>query len=133
MPPRDSHDHARLLLSKARADKVVIDKLAHDRDVTDETIGFHAQQAVEKLLKAVLANRAIEYPRTHDIDRLVDLLAANDAPMPPQARRLDELTPWATQLRYDELLDIEHLDREEAIALVEGVINWANGEIQPSP
>jgi HEPN domain len=77
LPPRDSRDHSRLLLSKAQADKVVIDKLADDSDVTDETIGFHAQQAVEKLIKAALASRGIEYPRTHDIDRLVDLLAAN--------------------------------------------------------
>ena len=30
-------------------------------------IGFHAQQAVEKLLRAVLANRNVEYPRVHDI------------------------------------------------------------------
>lgn len=121
-----------MLLSKAQADKVVIDKLAGDTEVTDDTIGFHAQQAVEKLLKAVLANRDIEYPRTHDIDRLVDLLAGNDVPPPPQARRLDELTPWATQLRYDELLDIEHLDRNEAILLVDGVVSWACAEIDPS-
>lgn len=121
-----------MLLSKAQADKVVIDKLADDPEVTDDMIGFHAQQAVEKLLKAVLAHRGIEYPRTHDIDRLVDLLAANDIPLPPQARRLDELTPWATQLRYDELLDIEHLDRNEAIRLVEGVVSWAQAEIEPS-
>jgi hypothetical protein len=51
-----------LLLNKARADKVVIDKLADDPDVSDDMIGFHAQQAVETLLKAVLANRGIQYP-----------------------------------------------------------------------
>ena len=131
MPPRDGPDHARLLLNKARSDKVVIDKLADDGDVSDDMIGFHAQQAVEKLLKAVLASHTIEYPRTHDIDRLVDLLAANQIPLPPQARRLDELTPWATQLRYDDLLDIEHLDRNETIGLVEGVIDWADAELRP--
>jgi hypothetical protein len=31
LPTRDSRDHALLLLSKAQADKVVIDKLADDR------------------------------------------------------------------------------------------------------
>ncbi|MGH2744314.1 MAG: HEPN domain-containing protein, partial [Gammaproteobacteria bacterium] len=84
-------------------------------------------------LKAVLASHKVEYPRTHDIDRLVDLLAGSDVALPPQARRLDELTPWATQLRYDELLDIEHLDRNETIQLVEGVINWAEAAIETSP
>lgn len=69
MPQRDSHDHALLLLSKAQADKLVLDKLADDSEIADNVIGFHAQQAVEKLLKAIRANRQIEYPRVHDIDR----------------------------------------------------------------
>jgi HEPN domain-containing protein len=133
LPGRDSRDHALLLLSKAQADKLVLIKLADDAEVTDDMIGFHAQQAVEKLIKAVLANRDIEYPRTHDIDRLVDLLEAHNVPLPPQARRLDELTPWATQLRYEELLDLEELDRAHTIQLVEAVVGWAEATIEPSP
>lgn len=133
MPQRDSHDHALLLLSKARADKLVLDKLADDPEIADDVIGFHAQQAVEKLLKAVLANRNVEYPRVHDIDRLVDLLEAHDGSLPPQARQLDELTPWATpwatQLRYDELLDMERLDRQATRQLVEAVLDWADAEL----
>ena len=129
MPQRDSHDHALLLLSKARADKLVLDKLADDSEISDDVIGFHAQQAVEKLLKAVLANRNIEYPRVHDIDRLVDLLETHDGSLPPQARQLDELTPWATQLRYGELLDMERLDRERTQRLVDAVLKWADAEL----
>jgi HEPN domain-containing protein len=129
LPRRDSHDHALLLLSKARADKLVLDKLADDLEIADDVIGFHAQQAVEKLLKAVLANRNVEYPRIHDIDRLVDLLESHDGSLPPQARQLDELTPWATQLRYDDLLDMERLDREGIQRLVVAVLDWADTEL----
>jgi HEPN domain-containing protein len=129
LPQRDSHDHALLLLSKARTDKLVLDKLANDPEIADDAIGFHAQQAVEKLLKAVLANRNVEYPRVHDIDRLVDLLETHDGSLPPQARQLDELTPWATQLRYDELLDMERLDRQGAQQLVDTVLEWADAEL----
>ena len=129
MPQRDSHDHALLLLSKARADKLVLDKLAGDSEIADDVIGFHAQQAVEKLLKAVLANRDVEYPRVHDIDRLVDLLEAHDGSLPPQARQLDELTPWATQLRYDDPLGIERLDRQGAQRFVDAVLEWADAEL----
>ena len=129
MPQRDSHDHARLLLGKARADKLVLDKLADDSEIADDVIGFHAQQAVEKLLKAVLADRDGEYPRVHDIDRLVDLLEAHNGSLPPQARELDELTPWATQLRYNELLDMERLDRQRAQQLVDAVLDWADAEL----
>ena len=129
MSRRDSHDHALLLLSKARNDKLVLDKLADDPEIADDVIGFHAQQAVEKLLKAVLANRNVEYPRVHDIDRLVDVLESHDGSLPPQARQLDELTPWATQLRYDELLDMERLDRQGAQQLVDAVLKWADAEL----
>jgi HEPN domain-containing protein len=129
LPRREGHDHALLLLSKARTDKLVLDKLADDSEIADDAIGFHAQQAVEKLLKAVLANRQVEYPRVHDIDRLVDLLETHDGSLPPQARQLDELTPWATQLRYDELLDMERLDRQAAQQLVDAVLKWADAEL----
>ena len=129
MPQRDSHDHALLLLSKARTDKLVLDKLVDDSEIADDAIGFHAQQAVEKLLKAILANRQVEYPRVHDIDRLVDLLEAHDGSLPPQARQLDELTPWATQLRYDELLDKERLDRRGVQQLLVAVLKWADAEL----
>ncbi len=35
------------------------------------TICFHAQQAVEKYLKAFLAFHDVDFPRTHDVDYLV--------------------------------------------------------------
>ena len=34
-----------------------------------EVVGFHAQQAVEKYLKALLTQRQIEFPKTHVIRR----------------------------------------------------------------
>jgi HEPN domain-containing protein len=39
-----------------------------------DTVSFHAQQAVEKYLKALLAFREIEFPKVHDIESLVRLL-----------------------------------------------------------
>lgn len=133
MPPRSGRDHALLLIGKAEADKLVVDKLADDSEVADDVIGFHAQQAVEKLLKAVLANSGVEYPRVHDIDRLVDLLESQDIPLPSNARQLDELTPWATQLRYEELLDVEVLDRKATAKLVAGAAEWAHAALQARP
>lgn len=38
-----------------------------------DAVAFHIQQAAEKLLKALLASRSIEYPRTHDLEALLDL------------------------------------------------------------
>ena len=47
MPQRDSHDHAPLL-SKARTDKLVLDKLVDDSEIADDAIGFHAQQRLDR-------------------------------------------------------------------------------------
>jgi len=37
---------------------------------TADTVAFHAQQGVEKYLKALLAYRGIDFPKTHDIGQL---------------------------------------------------------------
>ena len=38
-----------------------------DNEVLPETLAFHAQQAAEKSLKAVLLHAGIEPPRTHNL------------------------------------------------------------------
>ena len=47
---------AALLLRRGREDETVVAKLIDDAQIADAVIGFHAQQAVEKALKAVLAH-----------------------------------------------------------------------------
>ncbi len=37
-----------------------------------DTVCFHAQQCVEKYLKAVLVSEAIDFPKTHDLEELMD-------------------------------------------------------------
>jgi len=39
-----------------------------------ELLCFHAQHAAEKSVKAVLLHYGIEPPRTHNLERLIDLL-----------------------------------------------------------
>lgn len=51
-------------------------RLLVDAEISDEIIGFHAQQAVEKWLKAVLGSRAIEFEYTHDLRRLITEVTA---------------------------------------------------------
>ena len=68
-------------------------------DCPTETVCFHAQQCVEKYLKALLAAQSVEFPKTHDVGELTALL-------PPRLRpRLDDkeqdrLTDYATVTRY---------------------------------
>jgi len=66
-----------------------------------DTACFHAQQAVEKYLKAVLAFAGKEIPRTHDLEEIqllcVDLISHPDF----SKLALEELSDYAVSVRYD--------------------------------
>lgn len=99
-------------------------------EVADETLGFHAQQAVEKLVKAVLVRNGVTYDRTHNIAYLLTLLdgAGVDLPTGVNQEDLIALSPWAVQFRYD---DDAHavLDRPAARRAVEKTRAWADAQL----
>ena len=117
-------DVAQRLLLAARRDAVVLEKLLHDPEVDDSILGFHAQQAVEKSLKAILSRARVEFRRTHDLAELLDLLMDSGVEPPPDADRLDELNPFAVAARYGPL-ELGPLDRTLAMTWVQGVLSWA--------
>ncbi len=122
-------EHARVLLEKAAEDLYVLERLSQDRQAPVSVVGFHAQQAVEKGLKAVLASRSIAYPWTHDLEGLVELIADNSIPSPPEADRLHHLTQFAAELRYGavpaENETAPALDRAWAFKCARDVRAWA--------
>jgi len=120
---------AELLARKAQEDAIAVREFAGNSEIADGIIGFHAQQAIEKWLKAVMARRNIPQARIHDIGRLLQLLRDDGASLPDDADRLDELTIYAVPLRYDDLLDAEPLDREDTVRLVEEIEAWARTEL----
>lgn len=61
---------------------------------------FHAQQCAEKALKALLIARSIEFPPTHAIERLLDLLSGAAVELPPDVDEAFILTQYAVQTRY---------------------------------
>lgn len=124
----EGRDLATVLARKAEGDAKVARKLAPDPDIDDEAVGFHAQQAVEKWLKAVMASHGLKEMRTHDLGRLVVLLGKAEVDLPPSADLLDDLSIYAVPMRYADLLDAEPLDRERTIALVDEIGQWAEGE-----
>ncbi len=64
-----------------------------------DTVCFHAQQCVEKYLKALLTWRNLSFPRTHDIAELVARLPQRDRPALTVAES-ETLTRYATVTRY---------------------------------
>lgn len=49
-------------IRRAQADLAVA-QLIEDQRIASEILAFHAQQAAEKALKALLVQRQVEYPR----------------------------------------------------------------------
>ena len=92
--------------------------------------GFWLQQAVEKALKAWLLHLDVEAPLTHDLRRLLLLLAAageSTADMEPLA----QLTVYAVQFRYDADPTPLGLDRELYNQQVKALLARVNERILP--
>ncbi|MEK6776883.1 MAG: HEPN domain-containing protein [bacterium] len=70
-----------------------------DEDCPTDTVCFHAQQVVEKYLKALLVLRGIAFPKVHNIEELVALLSVADCPDITDVDQ-DLLTDYATVTRY---------------------------------
>jgi len=126
----EGRDLARILARKAEGDARAMRRLASDPEIDDEAVGFHAQQAIEKWLKAVMAHRGLAEVRIHDLGRLLELLRDDGVELPPDAGEVDELTIYAVPMRYDELLDAEELDRDATISLVGKISGWAAIELR---
>lgn len=66
---------ARAWIIKAESDlKTASHTLKMERGCPTDAVCFHAQQCVEKYLKAFLVSKSIDFPMTHDIEHLISLL-----------------------------------------------------------
>lgn len=115
--PQEWLQHSRSDLALARLKKT--------RTVLYQHLCFHAQQAAEKAIKAVLISRCVRFPRTHDLAYLLDLLPS-DVRIPPLLIDLPSLTKYAVQHRYPaETPPVTAKHRRLAVQLAENAIAWA--------
>ena len=117
---------ARRLSTKAAGDVAALRELVDKEHVPDSAVGFFAQQAAEKTFKALLARRGVRFERTHDLARLAQQLAATGIELPVAVEQVAELTPWAVELRYDDPVEWEALDRASALDIAERILRWAD-------
>ncbi len=87
-------------LEKATADLDAAEQLRSQGGRFREIIAFHCQQAAEKYLKALLVRHQIEFPKTHDIAKLLDRLATVNLSVAESLRDADVLTPFGVEVRY---------------------------------
>ena len=87
---------------------------------------YNAQQAAEKAVKAVMILRDVEFPYTHNLRRLFDVLESSGEKMSEQVRRAEVLTEYAVVLRYP--IDYKEVSEEtcrDLVAIAESVVLWA--------
>lgn len=111
-PEGATQDLLQQWVAKAEEDFAVAEHLLAENTPYLGTVGFHAQQAAEKFLKAALVHYQVEFPKTHDLGRLLDLVATANAPLAASLRRATALNPLGATMRYPS--DLPELTAEDA-------------------
>jgi HEPN domain-containing protein len=85
-------------------------------------VSFHAQQAAEKTLKALLVAHGRFPPRVHDLAHLLDLCLPFDATLEELREDCERLSQFAVDVRYPDIgTKMEEAMGREAIAAAERI------------
>jgi HEPN domain-containing protein len=123
MPERYPPDDPREWLNRARGDLALA--RATQEGVYLEDLCFHAQQAAEKSIKALLIRLGVEFPYVHDLARLLTLVEEAGEELPETVRQAERLTRFAIFARYPGLSGaVSEQEYDDAISLAEEVIRW---------
>jgi hypothetical protein len=103
--------------------------------IPESAFGFHAQQAAEKLIKALLNERGVKYPRTHEIQILAAELEKLGEILPCTTYPLVDLGDYARAFRYEDGMFLAPLPRMDVIASVQRLKDYVLrriSELNPS-
>ena len=119
----EPHEEADRLLHSAENDFRALSGMTDPEVFTDEIFGFHAQQALEKSLKAWIALLGSEYPKTHDLSFLLSTLQRLGEEV-EGFQDLIDFNPYAVQFRYEAYDEVGNpVDRNQVIQRVKQVLN----------
>lgn len=105
-------------IGKAEADYASTEREFRARkNPNHDAVCFFAQQCAEKYLKAFLTDRGIAFPKTHDLEALLDLAVSKQPLWETLRGRLAELTIYAVAFRYPG----ESASRELARSALQGI------------
>jgi HEPN domain-containing protein len=128
-PPHPSARSSAAWLTKARQDLAVAELIANSELAARWAGCFHAQQAVEKALKGLLVARRVDFPKSHSLERLADLLDEDDATALDRSK-LARLTPWAVAGRYPEdISEPTQTEARELVAMADAILHFVAGQI----
>jgi HEPN domain-containing protein len=111
-PEQAKWDFIQQWLEKANADLNAVGSLLAGQYENYEVAGFHAQQAAEKYIKAYLVRHQTEFPKTHNIAHLTELVAKLDETLAKHLGPAEALTLYGVEYRYPG--DYEPVLKEQA-------------------
>jgi len=123
MPP----DAARIAETREWLTKAQIDLRAADHGRTADPpitadMVFHAQQVVEKTLKALLCWHDVPFRKTHNLVELGEQCAVIEGRIEPLLRKVAFLTEYAWKFRYPgDAEEPEIAEADEVVALARAV------------
>lgn len=116
-------------LAYARSDWELA-RVAQPSNVMREMLCFHAQQAAEKAMKAVLIQANVDFPRTHNLRNLLDKISS-EMDLPTAVEDAAILTDYAVSARYPGNVEqVTEEEYEEALRLAQNVLDWAKGIVE---
>lgn len=120
-------------LEKAASDLRSSQKLTKDGDDTLDTAVYHTQQCAEKALKAYLVFKNQPVPRTHDLQKILELCAQLDYSFKILLNDVLDLLPFATYSRYpDDRFLIERQEAIEAIDKAKTIFDFVKNKVKNS-
>lgn len=123
---RDLQALARQWLDKAHEDMTMADLLLSAPTAAKWGACFHAQQAAEKAMKAILVFRDRDVPHTHSLVLLRATLGEDGQQLDENA--LKQLSPWAVAGRYpEEIPEPAIAEAEGLVTIGHAVVAFANG------
>ena len=116
-PEQVVRDFVRQWLDKAEED-LRAGEILLDSDLEDfESAGFHAQQAAEKFIKALLVRHQTPFPKSHSIALLRGLVERTDKALAARLSPADSLTPYGVEFRYPG--ELEPVSRNQGLQAIQ--------------
>jgi HEPN domain-containing protein len=115
---RDWLRRAKSNLERARVGKI-------NDEILYEDLCFDCQQSAEKAIKALLISIDKEFPPTHSIARLLEIVSETQTEIPAEIKKAIDLTDYAVKTRYPgESEPVTKEEYEEALTIAETIYNW---------
>jgi HEPN domain-containing protein len=95
-----------------------------------DAVCFHAQQAVEKYLKALLQQLEIPFPKTHDLAVLLNLALSQVPDLEALIPDIEWVSSFAVEFRYPGE-DATQEDAEMALQIMEKTLGALKGKMPP--